>query len=79
VVFYEMNVSEEPPSLAVSGFDGATVSSHQPICTHDGEFGLTSAQMPVHRMRDRMRLVDPRRILRPALIKRWRGSARYAI
>ena len=45
VLFYEINVSEEPASLAMSGFDGRHRVVAQADVRPDGEFGLASTQI----------------------------------
>jgi hypothetical protein len=45
VLFYEINVSEEPASLAITGFDGRHRVVAQADVRPDGEFGLTSTQI----------------------------------
>jgi hypothetical protein len=44
-LFYEINVSEEPASLAISGFDWRHRVVAQADVRPDGEFGLTSTQI----------------------------------
>jgi len=45
VLFYEINVGDEPASLAVSGFDGRHRVVVQADVRPDGEFGLASTQI----------------------------------
>jgi hypothetical protein len=45
VVFYEINVSEEPVSLGILGFDVRHRVVAQADVRLDGEFGLTSMQI----------------------------------
>jgi hypothetical protein len=45
VLFYEINVAEEPASLAMTGFDGRHRVVAQADVLPDGEFGLTSTQI----------------------------------
>jgi hypothetical protein len=45
VLFYEINVSEEPASLALSGFDGRHRVVAQADVRPEGEFGLASTQI----------------------------------
>jgi len=45
VLFYEINISEEPASLAITGFDGRHRAVAQADVRPDGEFGLTSTQI----------------------------------
>jgi hypothetical protein len=49
VVFDEINVSEEPASLAISGFDGRHRVVASADVSPDGEFSPTSTQMPAQR------------------------------
>ncbi len=44
-LFYEINISEEPASLAISGFDHGHRVVAQADVRPDGEFGLTSTQI----------------------------------
>ena len=44
-LFYEINISEEPPALAISGFDHGHRVVAQADVRPDGEFGLTSTQI----------------------------------
>jgi hypothetical protein len=44
-LFYEINVSEEPASLAISGFDHRHRVVAQADMRPEGEFGLTSTQI----------------------------------
>jgi hypothetical protein len=45
VLFYEINVSDEPASLALSGFDGRHRVVAQADVRPEGEFGLASTQI----------------------------------
>ena len=44
-LFYEINISEEPASLAISGFDHGHRVVAQADVRRDGEFGLASTQI----------------------------------
>lgn len=44
-LFYEINISEEPASLAISGFDHRHRVVAEADMRPDGEFGLTSTQI----------------------------------
>ena len=44
-LFYEINISEEPASLAISGFDHGHRVVAQADVRPDGEFGLASTQI----------------------------------
>ena len=46
VLFYEINISEEPASLAITGFDGRHRAVAQADVRPDGEFGLNDRKDP---------------------------------